>query len=68
MLLIINGKQPPNALALVRLSNVARIRRGDGKFFTYKGVKTDGITTAVQSNEGAAHSETIRMIEKREVA
>jgi hypothetical protein len=47
---------------------VARIRRSDGKLFTYNGMKTDGITTVVQSNEGAAHAEAIRMIEKREVA
>jgi hypothetical protein len=47
---------------------VARIRRSDGALFTYQGTKTDGITTSVQPNEGAAHTEAIRMIEKREIA
>jgi hypothetical protein len=47
---------------------VARIRRADGMLFTYKGTRTDGVTTTVRPNEGAAHAEAIRMIEKREVA
>jgi hypothetical protein len=47
---------------------VARIRWADGELFTYQGTKTDGVTTTVQRNEGSAHAEAIRMIEKREVA